>query len=334
MTDMVDRYIFAVTRKLPEKQREDIEKELRSLIEDMLSARTKGLEASDADVEAVLAELGDPGLLADSYRADKKYLIGPENYDTYFYVLKIVIAAVSFGITLAIAIGYFVNPPQGLVEVVSNYLGSLFGAIFQAFAWVTIVFAIFEYNNVSLRKEFKDQEWSVKDLPQLPANDLIIKPAEAIFGLLFAIIAVTIFNTADHLIGIYSLSEEGATVFVPLFNHVTFRSLLPLLNIMLAIGIVKELIKLATGKWTRTLAYLNLAFNAISFSLFVLFIRNDKLWNDAFFAYLRATGIFPDDVDLLLLWSKVITILIVVTAFAFLLDSMINLVKTLIKDRA
>lgn len=332
--DKIDRYIFAVTRKLPEKQREDIEKELRSLIEDMLLARTKDLEAGEADIEAVLVELGDPGLLADSYRTGKKYLVGPENYDTYFFVLKIVIAAVAFGITLAVTIGFIVNPPQGLAEVLSSYLGSLLGAIFQAFAWVTIVFAIIEHNDVSLRKEFKGQGWAIKDLPRLPGNNLVIKPAEAIFGLLFAIIAVIIFNTAEHLIGIYSLSEDGATSFIPLFNRATFSSLLPLLNIMLAIGIVKELIKLATGRWTRTLAYLNLVFNAVSFSLFVIFIRNEKLWNDAFFSYLRATGFFPAEADLLVHWGQVITGMVVVAAFAFLLDSLINLVRTLTRDRA
>ena len=39
--EMVERYIYAVTKKLPEKQRSDIEQELRSLIEDMLSAQAK-----------------------------------------------------------------------------------------------------------------------------------------------------------------------------------------------------------------------------------------------------------------------------------------------------
>lgn len=34
--DLINRYIYAVTQKLPESQRADIEKELQGLVEDML----------------------------------------------------------------------------------------------------------------------------------------------------------------------------------------------------------------------------------------------------------------------------------------------------------
>lgn len=40
--ELIDRYIYAVTKKLPQKQREDIEKELRTLIDDMLEERCAG----------------------------------------------------------------------------------------------------------------------------------------------------------------------------------------------------------------------------------------------------------------------------------------------------
>ena len=38
--DMIDRYVYQVVKHLPQEQRADIEKELRGLIEDMLSARS------------------------------------------------------------------------------------------------------------------------------------------------------------------------------------------------------------------------------------------------------------------------------------------------------
>ncbi len=326
--DIVERYIYAVTRKLPEKQRGDIECELRSLIEDMLADRTGGGPTGEVDVEEVLKELGDPAQLADNYRAGKKYLIGPDNYDTYFLVLKIVTAAVSFGITLAIVIGYFVKPPQDLLELLGGYLGSLIGAVFQAFAWVTIIFALFEHFNVSLGREFREgDQWKVSDLPELPSRDARIKPVEAIVGLLFTVIAVVFFNTAEHLIGIYTMAEEGITKVIPLFNREVFRSLLPLVNIMLAIGAVKELLKLAIGRWTSPLAFTNLVFNALSFSLFFIFIRSEGLWNDAFFQFFIDIDLIPVDVDPLFIWSRVITGLIAVTAFAMLLDTVVNLVK-------
>ena len=326
--EKVERYIYAVTRKLPEKQRMDIEQELRSLIEDMLTDRAVNGAPSEADIEAVLTELGDPALLADSYRMGKKYLIGPQNFDTYFFVLKIVIAAVAFGITLAITIGFVVEPPQSIGELLGAYFGSLFGALFQVFAWVTIIFAVFEHYEISLGKEFKeDEKWDTAKLPALPDRESLIKPSEAIAGLLFTIIAFVLFNYADHLIGIYNFSDDGITNIVPLFNHETFRSLLPVVNIMLAIGALKELLKLALGKWTVGLAVTNLLFNATSFALFFFFIRSSGLWNDEFFAYLTGLGFLPVDVDPFILWGRIISGLIVVVAFALLLDAIVNLVK-------
>ena len=48
--ELFDRYIYAVVKRLPQKQRSDISRELRVLLDDMLDSRTMGTEASLADV--------------------------------------------------------------------------------------------------------------------------------------------------------------------------------------------------------------------------------------------------------------------------------------------
>ena len=58
--ELIERYIYAVGKKLPRKQREDIGKELTSLIMDELDARTGGGEPSKEDISAVLKEM--PGM--------------------------------------------------------------------------------------------------------------------------------------------------------------------------------------------------------------------------------------------------------------------------------
>jgi len=316
--EKLERYIYAVTKKLPEKQRSDIEKELRSLIGDMLADRVGENEVSSADMEAILIELGDPNELADQYREKKQYLIGPENYDTYMFVLKIVLAAVAFGITLALTIATIFDPPASFTEVVGNYFGSLINALFQAFAWVTVVFAIFEYYNFAIGKEFKDTEWTPAELPMLPVKEAEIKPIEAIIGIVFAILALILFNMFDHLIAIYFISDNAARTVIPIFNQEIFRSLLPLLNIMLAIGIVKELIKLMIRKWTVGLAVANMVFNLASFGLFFL-LAFTAFWFDA--------GLVPEGADPAYLWGRLISGLTIAVAVALLVDSAVNLVK-------
>lgn len=325
--EKVERYIYAVTKRLPEKQRGDIEKELRSLIEDMLNARSGEGDVSARDVEAVLTELGNPAELADQYREKKNQLIGPENYDLYLFVLKIVIAALAFAVTLAITIGFIVNPPQGLFEIFDSYFNALLTALFQGFAWVTIVFAVFEHFNFNPGKEFKDKEWSPADLPALPVKEVLLKPAESIVGIIFAILAFVLFNTADHLIGIYVFSEDALTRIIPLFNPSVFRSLLPLLNIMLAIGIVKEILKLITGRWTVSLAFINTTFNLVSLGLFAIFINSQGLLNHDFAAYWVELELIPFDADPAAMWAQAVKGLTVVVALALFIDSIVNLVK-------
>lgn len=68
--ELQERYIYAVVRRLPRKQREDIEQELRGLIADMLEARCRGLPPTEHDLRVVLAELGTPRELYRKYSPD------------------------------------------------------------------------------------------------------------------------------------------------------------------------------------------------------------------------------------------------------------------------
>ena len=52
--DMVERYIYAVTKRMPRKQQEDVSLELKGLIEDMLMERCGGEQPGTEDIQAVL----------------------------------------------------------------------------------------------------------------------------------------------------------------------------------------------------------------------------------------------------------------------------------------
>ena len=100
--DLIERYIYAVTRQLPKKQREDVAQELRGLIDDMLNERCGEITPTEKDIRIVLTELGTPQELSAQYDEDaKKCLIGHPYYSTYKFVLKIVLFAAAVGITIA-----------------------------------------------------------------------------------------------------------------------------------------------------------------------------------------------------------------------------------------
>ena len=72
--NLIEVYVYEVTRRLPDKSRDDIALELTSTIEDMLPENFTENEVMDA-----LSKLGDPAQLAASYRDTPNYLIGPKS---------------------------------------------------------------------------------------------------------------------------------------------------------------------------------------------------------------------------------------------------------------
>ena len=81
--ELVNRYVYEVTKRIPKEQRNEIEMELRELIEDM---------AEGAPLEEVFVKLGDPAVFARKYREDKNYVISPE----YYVYLKLLLKTTIF----------------------------------------------------------------------------------------------------------------------------------------------------------------------------------------------------------------------------------------------
>src|SRR5690348_9592695 len=108
---LIDRYVAEVGKHLPLLNgREDIEKELRSTLEDMLEERAeKEGRAADETMELeLLAEYGAPQRVAETYNPHP-YLIGPRIFPLFILILKISI----FGSV----IGMFVVT---VIELVTN----------------------------------------------------------------------------------------------------------------------------------------------------------------------------------------------------------------------
>jgi hypothetical protein len=276
--ELIDRYIYAVTRRLPEKQREDIAKELRGLIEDMLAQRAEETESGDAAIKAVLLELGEPSALAAKYSGKPRYLIGPELFGTYLMVLKIALAAAAFGMLVAMTVRFAVTPPQYVGEVFGNVIGSVFDAAVEAFAWVTAIFALIERYGMDIGGgKWTKREWDPGDLPEIPVKGAQIKRHEAIVGIVFTVVFFILLNFAPQLFSAYS-SANGAPP-VPIFNLDVLRAYLPLINICFALSIVKEILKLVFGRYNLKFAVSSIIISFISMTLAVIAFSNFNIWN-------------------------------------------------------
>ncbi len=200
MAELIERYVHQVGRYLPEKERAEIEAELRSQIEDQLEDRSPGTP-TQADVLAVLAELGDPRRMAVSYSGEQ-YLVGPNLYPFMMLVLRygwVLVPAVVVVLNLVSAL---ITPEERtLIGLLVGTVFSVLQSVFVFSAVVVLIFAIVERAGIEM--QVKAQPFDPLELP--PVDDpSAVDRLEAAFG-----VAI---GTFVALVGVYFLQVGGLTL--------------------------------------------------------------------------------------------------------------------------
>ncbi|MEX1247097.1 MAG: hypothetical protein WEA61_01325 [Anaerolineales bacterium] len=161
--NLIDRYIAEVGRRLPQKQRADVQLELRSALQDALDER--GLDADkkkdEAKVAALLKKWGKPSTVAESFGA-RNFLIGPELMPYYWLVLRF---AIFIGILVQLVLMAVAAFNQADFEVlVRGTVSNLIDGALTSFAMVTLVFAVLDK---TMAGELRPQkEWDPRTLPE------------------------------------------------------------------------------------------------------------------------------------------------------------------------
>lgn len=331
--EMIDRYIYAVIQRLPASQRVDIEKEVRGLIQDMLEEKSGGKAETKENVEAVLIELGNPKELADKYRGGKRYLIGPELYDKYWSVLKIVLVAVAIAMTVVYVIQFIMNP-ENILQIFIELLGTTFSAGIQGFAWVTVIFMVMEYNWLNKDELSKglEEEWDPSDLPEVPDTNLRIKQSEPIIGIIMSILFICFLIFSSENIGAYLFQDGSTLAIIPVFNEEGISAILPLIYLLVGIGILKECVKFVVKKWTKRLAISNIIINVISFIIIAFILAQPGLWNMDFMTMMVQSGAFAEGSEayqtISTIWRLATEGLVFVVGIIYLIDTIVPLYKT------
>ena len=231
---MIDRYVYAATERLPEDTRDDVSRELRANIEDMLPE-----EPTESDIREVLEKLGNPRSLSDEYNQSKRYLIGPGLYDSYFSVLKLVICIVTLVFACITLLEWVLTPPisgkfsQMSIRLFLDLILTPIQGIFQGFLWVTISFAILERSGVNEGNiPFVKKKWSLEDLPTVPVSKKRrISRIETVFSMFCTIFFTALVYFQSRLIGLYTKGDGGLTLVAPLFVEERLQSYIPIILI-------------------------------------------------------------------------------------------------------
>lgn len=311
--DYIERYIYAVSKRLPYKIRNDVGKELRGIISDMLEARCDGLPPTDQDIRIVLTELGSPTELAEKYNPDKqKYLIGPGYYQSYKLLLRIILPALAFGLAVAfIIIALLGGHDAPLPVAMWQWLGMLFSSVLGVFASFTIIFAIFERRGIP----FDMAEDGLHNLPPLPNKEDRISKGQSLAGIILNILFCVVFLAAPQIIGWY---VDGGS-WAPVFHIPILRTRWLLLVLITILGLIREAIRLLDGSYTRRVTFASIITDVLTAPLFIMLFRDAQILNPIFLQGIR--NIFTGNADFVyLLFDNFHTFFIGIFLFALALD--------------
>lgn len=278
--EWIERYIYAVTKRLPESQREDVASELRSLIEDMLDERKQSEAATAQEIEEVLMELGHPSLLAQKYRGKDRVLIGPELYDLYMIVLKISLISTGVVAAAVFVLQSILHPVQILDHFIDFNI-SIFTVLPMAFGWTTFGFALAQHFGSSQLKTINlNKEWRPADLPKVPDLKHRTNRRDAIAGMVFHVLFVVILVFSADYLGIWLFQDGEFAGVIPFMNPSSYYYLFFILVFVL--GFVKECLKFVSERWTWQLIAAQFVLNLVSIGFVALVMTGNDFWNPHF----------------------------------------------------
>lgn len=328
--NLIDRYVYAATERLSEDTREDVSRELRANIEDMLPETP-----TESDIYEVLQGLGNPMKMADEYNQRKRYLIGPGIYDSYLSVLKLVLGIVAIVFVCITLLEWAVNPPvsgkfsQIYIQFFLDIMFAPIQGMLQGFLWVTVVFIILERSGITEGKmPFIKKKWSPGDLPAIPASKKRrISRVETVFSIFCTIFFTAIVYFQSGLIGLYTKGENGLYIVSPLFVKERIGFYISIILIFAFIQFSILIWKFISRKWTFPLAIVNVI-NNTALSVFICVMLSDSsLFNQGLLAKI-AVYANTSNIETIRIWLRdSLWISAVIFVAISIFDSVIGFVK-------
>lgn len=275
--ELIERYIYAVTKHMKPAMKKDVAEELQSIIQDMLDERCQDTVPTERDIRVVLAELGTPAELAQKYDADSQQcLIGAPYYGTYKYIMKIVLICVTCGMFLAQIMAAMANHSIWY-KAVADTIAGIVGGWFSSFAFVTLLFAIFYRKGVKMDTLYD----SIDNLPPVPKKSNKISKAEPIAGIIFCMVFTIIFLVCPQLIAVF-IRKEDINITATLFNIDYIHQTWYFVVMFAILGVAGECVKLIEGAYTKRLMIVTIVTDTISIILTALWLTDGRIFNPEF----------------------------------------------------
>lgn len=158
MSDLIERYLGAIARQLPDRQKADVTAELRDVLLSQVEEAEErlGRPQTREELEALLIRFGHPLTVSGRYR-QVQHLIGPEIFPFWWAAIKATLSVI-LGIWVVMAI-LVVIAGKPFAPGRDGSEASLFSLLVFAFGMITLVCALIErFGKTSFLKRWKPSQ--------------------------------------------------------------------------------------------------------------------------------------------------------------------------------
>lgn len=296
---LINRYVYDVTRRLPEKEREDVKKELESSIYDMLPENP-----GQKDIENILYELGAPSLLAEKYRQKPRYLISPALFDNYIRALKWILplCGIVFFIIGVIRASDLAKTDFELsasswvnfsVIIIFAGISEGISGVLQGLCYTTLGFGIADHIG---NKANPNKTWKIENLPECPAHEKNAIPLsdsilELIFPIVFYIFAICLCLGLVPIV--FSIQNANSTVSA-FFSTSFLMSCIFVFIISIVLELITGIVKIIYRRWFPLVCGIKIGCTLLGMITTLYLVNRDNIFHNDFIAFLQSSREWGD----------------------------------------
>jgi hypothetical protein len=215
--ELLERYLQAVRFLLPQKQRNDVGRELQENLRSEIEEKEAelGRLLDEEELGALLRRLGHPVVLALRYQQGRS-LIGPAVFPLWWFAVKSVLGILAVVHILLPAIFFLVTgEPAG--RIVGLFLRYPAVAL-PVLAWITLAFAVLDTAAVRSQVERALSKWSPRSLPPVVTEEPDRPPS--VTGLVLAALLSAWWLASLHFPVLMLGPAAGYIAFGPIFYQI------------------------------------------------------------------------------------------------------------------
>jgi hypothetical protein len=247
--ELIARYVHEVGTNLPASQRDDIARELRSLLQDSLEEYSGGEEPTLKTARAVLEELGPPAAFAARYHRPKS-LIGPALYPVFRQVASVVALVLSIVYAVLLGLALWQADSADFLPPLASIAGSWVNSLVFALGVITLIFvAVEHFLGDQIAPDLPKERWNPLDLPPVNDPDRISRPG-MITEIIMLLIFIGILNSFGPLdrLNPSLVWEEGS---FPLRFTAAALAQIPWITALWSSEMMLKGVLVVQGRWNR-----------------------------------------------------------------------------------